>query len=61
MPDAQSKRWLADFTVWSPEESFVVREDEILHRHKVTPYLDAGLTGVAKATWVRGNIVSEQP
>ena len=44
----------ADFVVWSPEESFVVSEDLVLHRHKVTPYLGAELSGVVKETWVRG-------
>lgn len=44
----------ADFVVWSPEETFVVREELIAHRHKVTPYLGATLQGVVKATWVEG-------
>jgi allantoinase len=47
----------ADFVVWSPEEAFVVREELILHRHKVTPYLGAELYGVVKETWVRGHLV----
>ncbi|HEX2059222.1 MAG TPA: allantoinase AllB [Thermoanaerobaculia bacterium] len=44
----------ADFVVWSPEESFVVREDAIEHRHKVTPYLGSELHGVVKQTIVGG-------
>ncbi|HEX2120857.1 MAG TPA: allantoinase AllB, partial [Thermoanaerobaculia bacterium] len=44
----------ADFVVWSPEETFGVREELVLHRHKVTPYLGARLHGVVKETWVRG-------
>jgi len=44
----------ADFVVWSPEETFVVSENLIEHRHKVTPYLGAELSGVVKDTWVRG-------
>jgi allantoinase len=44
----------ADFTIWSPEESFTVQEEMVLHRHKVTPYLGAQLSGVVKETWVRG-------
>jgi allantoinase len=44
----------ADFAIWSPEESFVVREEIIRHRHKVTPYLGIELHGVVKETWVRG-------
>ena len=44
----------ADLVVWSPEETFVVSEELIRHRHKVTPYLGAELAGVVKATYVRG-------
>lgn len=47
----------ADFAIWSPEESFVVTEDVIEHRHKVTPYLGATLHGVVHETWVRGTRV----
>lgn len=47
----------ADFAIWSPEESFVVTEDLIEHRHKVTPYLGATLQGVVHETWVRGSRV----
>lgn len=47
----------ADFAIWSPEESFVVTEDIIEHRHKVTPYLGATLDGVVHETWVRGSRV----
>jgi allantoinase len=48
----------ADFVVWSPEESFTVTEDMVLHRHKVTPYLGAQLHGVVKQTIVRGTLHS---
>jgi len=44
----------ADLVVWSPEESFVVTEEMVLHRHRVTPYLGARLTGVVRETFVRG-------
>ena len=47
----------ADFAIWSPEEPFVVTEDLIEHRHKVTPYLGAKLEGLVKETWVRGTRV----
>ena len=44
----------ADFAIWSPEESFTVTEELVLHRHKVTPYLGATLCGAVKETWLRG-------
>src|SRR6185436_1761181 len=31
----------ADLVVWDPDETFVVTEELIQHRHKVTPYLGA--------------------
>ncbi|HYC61200.1 MAG TPA: allantoinase AllB [Thermoanaerobaculia bacterium] len=44
----------ADLTVWDPDETFIVTPEIIRHRHKVTPYLGAKLSGVVKATWVAG-------
>lgn len=50
----------ADLVIWSPEESFKVTEEIIHHRHKVTPYLGETLSGVVKATWVRGERVFDK-
>ena len=47
----------ADFVVWDPEASFVVREESILHRHKATPYAGETLTGAVRETWVGGRRV----
>lgn len=47
----------ADFVVWSPEETFVVNQNAIEHRHKVTPYRGEGMHGVVHETWLRGEIV----
>ena len=47
----------ADLVIWSPEETFVVDESRIEHRHKVTPYLGTPLHGVVKETWVEGRRV----
>ncbi|MBK5258855.1 MAG: allantoinase AllB [Thermoanaerobaculia bacterium] len=49
----------ADFVVWSPEEAFKVTPEIVDHRHKVTPYAGETLTGVVKATWLRGEPVYE--
>jgi allantoinase len=46
----------ADLTVWSPEETFEVTPEIIRHKHKVTPYLGAKLSGVVKETWVGGRV-----
>lgn len=49
----------ADIVVFDPEERFVVRTELVQHRHKVTPYAGDTLTGVVKATFVRGRKVWE--
>ncbi len=47
----------ADIAIWDPEASFVVSADMLLHRHKVTPYIDHELYGVVAATYVGGRRV----
>ncbi|MEI2739202.1 MAG: allantoinase AllB [Chitinophagaceae bacterium] len=44
----------ADFVIWNPEEQFMVTQDIIHHRHKITPYLGEQLYGVVKQTWLGG-------
>ncbi len=44
----------ADLVVFNPDEKFVVKEKDILHRHKATPYLGRELKGVIKQTYVGG-------
>jgi allantoinase len=47
----------ADIVVWSAEESQIIEESGIHHRHKVTPYDGRKLLGVVKQTYVRGEKV----
>ncbi|HEU4521465.1 MAG TPA: allantoinase AllB [Thermoanaerobaculia bacterium] len=47
----------ADFVIWSPEETFVVNENAIEHRHKLTPYRGEELHGVVHETWLRGEAI----
>lgn len=47
----------ADFVVWTPEQEFTVRAEDLLHRHPLTPYLGAQLFGVVNATYLRGRRV----
>ncbi len=44
----------ADLVVWNPEQSFVVNESIILHKHTVTPYLNERLWGTVSQTWLNG-------
>lgn len=52
-----AKGFDADFTVWNPEESFMVTAEMIQHRHKTTPYLGEQLSGTVKQTWLKGQKV----
>ncbi len=46
----------ANLVSFAPEESFVVRGAELLHRHPLTPYEHRELYGVVKQTWVHGQM-----
>jgi allantoinase len=47
----------ADLVAWHPERETTVRAEDLLHRHKLTPYLGTKLAGVVESTWVRGRRV----
>ena len=47
----------ADIAIWDPDASFVVTPSSLLHRHKVTPYVDHELFGAVAATYVGGRRV----
>lgn len=47
----------ADFVVFDPEAEFVLSEDRLHYRHKVSPYLGKQLKGMARETYVRGNCI----
>ncbi|HRH70554.1 MAG TPA: allantoinase AllB [Flavobacteriales bacterium] len=47
----------ADLVVWDPEASFVVREEMVQHRHKLTPYVGRTLRGVVERTMVDRRVV----
>jgi len=44
----------ADIAIWDPDASFVVSAASLLHRHKVTPYVDHELYGKVVGTFVEG-------
>ena len=48
------KGYDADLVVWDPENSFIVNENMIHHRHKITPYLDEKLYGCSGANMAWG-------
>ena len=47
----------ADFSVFAPEDSFVVDPGRLHHRNPVTPYAGRRLHGVVRGTWMRGTRV----
>jgi allantoinase len=51
----------ADLVAFAPDEPFVVDPDRLYHRHPVTPYAGAALTGVVRTTWLRGEPVDGGP
>jgi len=54
-----AKGYDADFTVFDPENEFVVTESNLYFRHAVSPYLGETLRGVVKATYLRGTCIFE--
>lgn len=47
----------ADIALWDPDASFVVNQGLLLHRHKLTPYIDHELYGKVIRTYVSGRSV----
>lgn len=44
----------ADLVVWNPEESFEVRSESLLFRHKLTPYFGGRVFGAVQSTFSQG-------
>ncbi len=47
----------ADFVIWSPEDTFEVKAENVLHRYNISPYIGRKLNGVIKKTIISGRIV----
>ena len=47
----------ADFVIWNPEESSLVKEEDVLFRYKISPYIGQNLSGVVLETIVNGETV----
>ncbi|MBL0128650.1 MAG: allantoinase AllB [Flavobacteriales bacterium] len=46
----------ADLVIWDPEAKVVVKEEDVQHRHKLTPYVGRRLNGVVERTVVKGHM-----
>jgi len=51
------KGYDADLVVWDHESSFVVTEEIIHYKHKITPYLGERLYGMVEQTYLKGQKV----
>ena len=47
----------ADFVVFDDHAEYVIEEQNIFYRHKLSPYIGARVTGVVEKTYLRGNLV----
>jgi allantoinase len=47
----------ADLVIWSPDESSIIKEEDILYKHKISPYVSRRLFGKIKQTIVNGETV----
>ncbi|WP_207495709.1 allantoinase AllB [Aridibaculum aurantiacum] len=47
----------ADLTIWSPAEQLVITEEQVYHKHKLSPYIGKELYGKTYATYVAGELV----
>jgi allantoinase len=44
----------ADFSVFAPDDTFVVDPSRLKHKNPITPYAGRTLSGVVRSTWLRG-------
>ena len=44
----------ADLVTWDPEQKQIVAQEDILHRHKISPYIGEELFGTIEQTYVNG-------
>jgi allantoinase len=47
----------ADFVIWNPEESQIIKEEDVLFRYKISPYIGQNLSGTVTKTIVNGETV----
>jgi allantoinase len=52
-----AKNYDADFVVFEPEAEFIVTEEHLPYRHRISPYLGERLRGMVRATYLRGNCI----
>jgi allantoinase len=48
----------ADFSVFAPDEKFVVDAAALKHKNPITPYAGRTMSGVVRSTWLRGACIN---
>jgi allantoinase len=51
----------ADLVAFAPDQRFEVRPELLKQRHRLTPYAGQLLSGVVRATWLRGRQLTGEP
>lgn len=51
----------ADFSVFAPDDTFVVDPSRLRHKNPITPYAGRTLSGVVRSTWLRGVCITDRP
>lgn len=49
----------ADLLIFNPEKKFIVEENLLFHKHKVSPYIGKELFGTIEATYLKGKRIFE--
>ncbi|MFK8101067.1 MAG: allantoinase AllB [Saprospiraceae bacterium] len=47
----------ADLVVWQPEQAFVLQEEQLHHKHKISPYVGEKLYGKVTQTYLGGKLI----
>ncbi len=50
----------ADLIIWDPNKTFKITSDIILHKHKITPYLNEQLNGVVNHVFLKGKQIVKE-
>jgi allantoinase len=50
----------ADIVIWDPDKEIILRDKDIYHRHKISPYAGLKLKGQVRQTIINGKIVFDR-
>jgi allantoinase len=50
----------ADLLIWNPDDQMILAEEDCMHLHKLSPYINNKVHGVVHETYLRGHSVYRQ-